>query len=166
MKEKEWVTPNKMRFESGHKAFDRQTNCIGRGNVWASTQFSNYIRARTCTESNMKTDYEEGYLRNFDLKPFHGLPIRVRRRVEALTECDSVCLYRFSHWDYGSKSRIVHGYVITGAGDVLLGYFVTGPTRKSENVILEAIRYITLLWGLGNEGNEGKGVGSVTSELV
>lgn len=33
------------RYQSGHKAFDRQTELITTGNVWGTTQFSHYIRA-------------------------------------------------------------------------------------------------------------------------
>jgi len=128
-----------MLFESGHKTFDRQVDCISTGNVIGHVQLSFHIRAYTETECNGFTR-PPGHLRAFDLKTWN-LPIRVRDRVLKETEDKSVWLYEFRHWT--GNRKIVHGYVITSYDHRLLAKFLTGPTYKSVSVINEAITYIT-----------------------
>ena len=47
MREKEWVNGNKMKIETGHKTFDRQTNIISTGNIIANTLWGFFIRPYT-----------------------------------------------------------------------------------------------------------------------
>ena len=139
MKKKEWVNNNKMLFESGHRTFDRQTNCIGTGNMIANTQVSFFIRPRIQTECNGQA-FPVGDLRAFDMKKWH-LPWIVRDMVLGLTERRKIILYQFHHWN--DDKRIVHGYVATTPGHRLLRTFIIGPTYKSGLVIAEATKYIT-----------------------
>ena len=43
MKHATWDNPNKMHIDTGYKLFDKQTNVISYGNVYANTQTSSYI---------------------------------------------------------------------------------------------------------------------------
>ena len=58
MKQIIWENPNKMHMDSGFKLFDKQTNLISTGNVFATTQRSVFIapwreKARNDKELNM-----------------------------------------------------------------------------------------------------------------
>jgi len=138
-RETAWRDGDHMLFESGHKTFDRQVDCISTGNVLGHVQLSWHIRPYTETECNGFTN-PPGHLRAFDLKDWQ-LPQRVRRCVLDQTETRAVWLYEFRHWR--GDVKIVHGYVVTSHDHGLIDYFVTGPTYKSELVIHEAITYIT-----------------------
>ena len=148
MKEKVWANPNRMLMESGHKTFDRQTNCISTGNVIANTQLSFYIRPYSRVECNGRK-FPPGHLRNYDLKWWTRplLPSHVRNYVESVTKDEPVIVYQFHHFlsggYWGKERRIVHGYVVTTADYELLKKFVTGPTYKSGLVMDEATKYIT-----------------------
>jgi len=142
MKKIEWATPNRMLFESGHKTFDRRADLISTGNVWGSVQTSGYVRPYSETKCNGFTS-APGHLRDFDLKGFVNMPAHVYKYVRSVTQDNSVILYKFFH--YANGQQTVHGWVVTGISPEykLLDYFVTGPTWKSESVLLEAIKYIT-----------------------
>lgn len=134
-----WRDGNHMLFESGHKTFDNQVDCISTGNVIGHVQLSFHVRAYTETECNGFVR-PPGHLRSFDMKKWR-LPTDVRDRVLKETETTSVWLYEFRHWT--AKGKIVHGYVITSNDHELLAEFVTGPTYKSGLVINEAVTYVT-----------------------
>jgi hypothetical protein len=140
MKRAQFVNPNKMLMESGHKTFDRQTNLITRGNVYSNTQISSYIRPYNQTEWNGKT-VQKGELQNYDLKFFGKLPFEVEEAVRAYAKDKSIILYMFFHRN-SDKEKIVHGYVITDTQYRLIDFFVTGPTYKSYNVIKECSQYV------------------------
>lgn len=148
MKEKAWVNPNRMLMESGHKTFDRQTNCISTGNMIANTQLSSYVRPYSKVECNGRI-FPLGHLRKHDLGWWSGplLPSRVRAYIESVTKDEAVIVYQFHHFlsggYWGKDRRIVHGYVVTTTDYELLKKFVTGPTYKSSLVIDEATKYIT-----------------------
>lgn len=142
-KQKVWVHPNKMLMESGHGEFDRQTEVISTGNVFASTQLSLFIRAKTDTKNPIGKSVPEGYLRKYDVDKF-VLPTQVREAVFEETEDKNVILYEFRHWT--NERKIVHGYVMTDVHHELLWWQVTGPTYKSEYVIQECIKYIADDW--------------------
>jgi|GEM_PF-2968270 len=135
-----WRDGNHMLFESGHKTFDRQVDCISTGNMIGDVQLSFYIRPKVETECN-GFSFKPGHLRDFNLSMFKQLPVVVRQRVLSLTETNGVWLYEFRHW--AGEQKIVHGYVITSSDHQLLAKFITGPTSKSAQVIDEAITYIT-----------------------
>lgn len=142
MKQKEWANANKMIFESGYRAFDRQTTFIGTGSVIADTQLSFHIRPRNKTECYGYT-FPKGHLRGIDIKNFL-LPSRVHREVMRLTEMESVILYQFHHRDEGDDRQVIHGYIITTPRPEhrLLLKIVTGPTYRSGLVIAEAAKYV------------------------
>ncbi len=135
-----WRDGNHQLFESGHKTFDRQVDCVSTGNVIGHVQLSSHIRPYAETECNGRV-WQSGHLRAFDLKNWQ-LPCHVRQCVLDMTEINAVWLYEFRHWR--GEEKIVHGYVITNYEHDLLDYFITGPTYKSELVIHEAITYITI----------------------
>ncbi len=142
MKKTVWRDPNHMLFESGHKTFDRQVDCISIGNVIGAVQFSKYIRPHSEISCG-PNDQAPGYFRDFDLELWFdaGTPREVLRFVYLATENNPVILYEFHHHSRGRL--VVHGYVVTTTDHRLLRSFVTGPTYKSQWVIDEAIKYIT-----------------------
>lgn len=143
----EWLTPNRMKLNSGHVAFDEQVKCVSTGNVWGGGQFSNYIRAFNQIECNGKTDYAEGHLQAFDLKPYQRpqsvtpAPSYVIEYVKEAARNQSVILYQFYHVIQGRKR--VHGYIVTDTRYQFLRSFVTARHYKSENVILAVTPYVS-----------------------
>lgn len=83
-------------IHSGWKLFDKQTNCISTGNVYASTQMSSYIRPWKETECN-GFENPKGELMHFDLQPFirHHIPQFIYDRIVDRNRQDSVILYMF-----------------------------------------------------------------------
>jgi len=142
MKKKEWATPNRMLMQSGHRTFDRQTNCISTGNVIANTQISFFIRPFSETKT-WAGDRPPGHLQNYDMEKWRewGLPRYIDRYITDRARTESVILYRFHHWN--GDRRIVHGYIVTRANHVLMRKFVTGPTWKSQLVIDECAQYVS-----------------------
>lgn len=85
MKQKVWSKDGmKQIINSGWKEFDKQTNTIFTGQVWANTQYSMCIRPWKETECNGLT-HPEGHLMDFDLKPFKRLNIP-DRILQVLTD--------------------------------------------------------------------------------
>jgi len=142
---KEWATPNRMKFESEHKTFNRQVDCISSGNVIGDVQLSGCVRPRSETECNGFT-YEKGHLQEYDLGWLVGdFPNYVKEFIRKLeyAEDHSVIAYEFRHWN--GEKKVVHGYVVTTGGDdghKVLGRWY-GEHWKSRSVIDEAITYIT-----------------------
>jgi len=145
-KEAEWVTPNRMKIETGHVTFDRQSNVVGTGNMIANTQLSFHIRPYSEVDCNGQT-FPLGHLRDYDLNWFPSLPSEVRSCIESLTERNKTILYQFHHWlsggYWGESKRIIHGYIITDYDGRLLRKLVTGPTYKSASVIDEMAEYVS-----------------------
>lgn len=145
MKDSQWLTPNRMKFDSQHKTFNRQVNCISHGNVFAATQTSSYVRAFNTLECNGRIN-APGHLQEWDLtqgalKNFDDL---VKSWIRANVRDKDVVAYQFYH--YRGKRKIVHGYVITSGyndGHKLIRTFYWRNTEKSRSVIDEAIKYIT-----------------------
>ena len=136
-----WRDGNHMLFESGHKTFDRQVDCISTGNIIGNVQLGFYIRSYAETKCSGQT-FPVGHLRDFDLENWQQLPSHVRERVLRETTDKGVWLCELRHWR--GEHKIVHGYILTTDDDHrLLARFRTGPTYKSDLVIDEAITYVT-----------------------
>ena len=134
MKKYEWINGNKMKFESGFKTFDKQTNYISKGAVISNTQYSSYIRGNE--------------FKFYDLELFHNLPNFIRDILNQINY--QTILYEFSHISYHedyytgkSKHKIIDGYVLTTTDGHLISKWVLGKTIKSELAVNEAIKYIT-----------------------
>ena len=154
MKETKWVNPNKMKFESGHKTFDNQTNLITTGNINANTVMGKFIRPATEIECFGRTS-AVGYLRDHDLQSFSHLntPPNVMNRILELTETETRILYAFFHYDKRYKP-ILHGLVITDSSYRYITHWVTGRTYKSALVVNEAMQYVCNKTGEDNSGQE------------
>ncbi len=143
MKQKEWRTPNRMKFESLHKTFNREADLIMTGNVSSRVQLSTHVRAYNDTECN-DHKFEPGHLRNFDLNAFSTW-LRanpgVRKAVEEYTKDKSAWLYAFYHTN--GRKVVIHGFVLTTYDNKLVRKFYTNPSYKSHSVIDEATKYIT-----------------------
>jgi len=145
VRHREWATPNRMKFESEHKTFNRQVDCISSGNVIGHVQLSGYVRPRNETECNGFT-FEKGHLQEYDLGWLaEKFPNYVKEFIRKLdyAEDHSVIAYEFRHWN--GRKKIIHGHVVTTGGDnghkVLRKWY--GDRLKSKSVIDEAITYIT-----------------------
>ena len=148
MREKEWRTPNHMKFESLHKTFNCQVDCIGTGNVMGYVQLSAYVRPRNKMENPVGEPVPKGAMQEWDLTHFllSGFPDYVRNYIRKLdyAEDHSVIAYEFRWWR-GNK-KVVMGYVVTTGyddGSRLLEKWVDGRGPKARSVIDEAITYIT-----------------------
>jgi len=142
MKKIEWRNENKMLIQTGHKTFDAQTNLLGEGNIYANTMIGTHIRAYTDTECNGLTS-PPGHLRSFDLTPWRGtrrIPRQVLDRVKKETENTDIWLYQFFHSK--GRKKISHGFVLAAKDHTHIATFVTGPTYKSEWVMMEARKYV------------------------
>jgi hypothetical protein len=136
-------TPNRILADTGHKTFDRMTDCVMTGNVYSNVQVSSYIRPHSETECNGHT-FKPGELRESDLAPFirSGAPRQFLTKIRELTETESAILYKFRH--YVGRREIVHGYALTRAGThELIARLTTGATHKSSSVLDWCICYIT-----------------------
>ena len=142
MKQIEWVNPNRMKFDSLHKTFNRQVDCISTGNVIGSVQYSSFIRPYTKTTNPVGEEKPQGYLQEWDLKWFRELvPKWVLDIVRQYTREQYGILYVFKHNSNGR--RIVHGAVLTDYDYRLLRKFYLNNNYKSESVVDEATKYIT-----------------------
>lgn len=117
-----------------HKAFNKQTDYIGKGNVFARTQLSSFIRAYNTRE------HAPGIDRDFDLKVFNGLDIMLKKKILELTEKETVILYKFRHWD--KTKEIIHGYIITSVQGGLLFTYNYRNGIKSESIMNEVKKII------------------------
>lgn len=161
MQTKEWDSPNKMRFNSGVKVFDRQCVICSTGNIIAPTQYSGFIRSENVLECN-GISHEPGYLRKFDLDAgmWRGLYSVVRNEVMKLTESSDVILYQFHHYSNcragirrgccGSSRelkevrKVIDGYVITDTKHHYLWSIVMNHNYSAGSKILkECLKYIT-----------------------
>jgi hypothetical protein len=143
-KKKEWVTPNRMKFDSDCKTFNRQVDCISIGNVIGHVQLSGCVRPRNETECN-GYDFPKRHLQEYDLCwLLKNFPNYVKEYIRKLdyAEDHPLIAYEFRHWR--GKKKVVHGYVVTTGSDnghkLLRKWY---PDRmKSKSVINEAVKYI------------------------
>jgi len=143
MKKKTWDNPNKMHFESLHKAFNRQTKIITTGNVIADTQISSYIRPFNMTRNPVGEEKEPGYLQNWDLK-WLNIPEHIKEFVRENGRDKYLIVYLFYHHNNGEN--IKDGVVVTEGhrGNYKhLKTFYLNNTEKAISVVNEARKYIT-----------------------
>lgn len=153
MKYATWDNPNKMHIDTGYKLFDRQTNVISHGNVFANTQASYIIRPYLETECHGK-EYKPGELAKHDLEMIFGkslwdyhnlVPWTMRRVIENGKRDYAVYLYEFRVWKSGKK-RVI-GFVLTDENYNLIDYRAVNYHRDSSYLkrhytIMEAARYV------------------------
>lgn len=142
MKLIQWKTPNKMLFESEHKTFNKQTNLITTGNVWANTQRSSYIRPSNQTICNgFNRPIVE--LQNYDLENMsHILPQSTISAIKQLVDANNGgIVYAFFH--VHKKRKILHGVILTDKAHNHLKTFVNPwYAPKSDSVLNECKKYI------------------------
>jgi len=140
IKKKEWVTPNRMRFESLHKTFNRQVSMITTGNQIGNTVLSSYIRPYNETKCNGFTR-SPGHLQEYDLGCFvKEAPGMAKDWVREHGREKSFILYLFFHWR--NQERIIHGVIITDDEHNHAKTFYFRRGYKSESVIDEARKYV------------------------
>jgi len=152
MKHATWDNPNKMHIETGYKLFDKQTNVISHGNVYANTQTSCYIRPYMETECNGR-EVKPGELMKFDLKCVFGeylrdynlVPQAIKRVLEDKNRKQSVVLYKF--FVTVKRERRVIGFVLADYDNNLIERCAINIGNysyfwKRYNAILEASKYV------------------------
>lgn len=143
----EWHLDEKGRLSgpvrTGHAGYDRAAEACPpvQGNAVTPIQSSSYIRAWSDVRAN-GADFSPGELHAADLRPYRGtVPRPILAEVSEAGRDRAVIFYVFRHWR-GARP-IVHGYVLTDAEHRLIRRWTTGPTRKSEGVISDAVARIT-----------------------
>lgn len=142
MKKIEWINPNKMKFESEHKEFNRQCKYITRGNQIGDVVLSGYVRSYEETECNGFTN-EKGHLQDYDLNwLLEDAPYFVKDWIRDYAKKVSVIGYCFFYRKNGSKISI--GYAVTTPeykkAKLLRKWYVGNYKRRSA--LDEAIKYI------------------------
>lgn len=128
------------------KEFNKQTNCISTGNVYANTQVSSFIRPWCETECNGRVN-PEGHLMKFDLQQFDGfrIPANLLDVIKDKNRKDSVILYMF--FTMRNKRVVPFGWVLTDKNYKLLKWTVVRENnesfKKRWSALNEAIQYIT-----------------------
>lgn len=145
MKQIEFVNPNKMEINTGHKTFDRQCDCLFYGNVIGNTQYGNYIRPYEETDENR---FPPGELQRSDCRQFveaFAAPKNVIASAKQLSnEFGGCILYAIFH-TY-KRERIVHGFICSKTHEFDYEYVWTTYCRndtKSMLLLKEVARYIT-----------------------
>lgn len=141
MKTVEWATPNRMKFDSDHKTFNRQVSMIGKGNVWGNTQHSSFIRPSNETSCNGRVN-EKGHLQRYDLKVFYKIMDRSHVDTASLLvdKHNGGILYAFFH--YNGSQRVYDGGILTTRDYRLIRRFYVG-SYKQQSIVDEAINYLT-----------------------
>ena len=126
--------------------FNKQTNCISTGNVYANTQRSSFIRPWLETKCNGH-DFQAGHLMKFDLENYRGyrIPEEIESYIRDKYRKDSVILYMF--FTVRNKRVIPFGWVLTDRNYKLLKWTVVRDYnesfKKRWSALNEAIQYIT-----------------------
>jgi hypothetical protein len=142
MKTIEWLNRNRIKFESGYKIFDRQTNIISTGNISANTEYGSFVRSYEETECN-GFENPKGHLQNFDLDIFQkiGVSNDILYQVRKILKTKGGILYVFKHLK--NEKRIIDGVVLTTKDNKLIQKWYCRNTLKSMDAVDEAIKYIT-----------------------
>lgn len=150
MKKRIWNKSGmKQIINSGWKLFDKQTNVITTGNVYANTQLSSYIRPWKETQCNGIT-YNEGYLMKYDLQQYWRflsyVPKRIMNVLKDKERTESIILYMFFTT---TNDRIFpFCFVLTDYSHNLIDYSVVRGYKQSYckrfRAAQEAISYITV----------------------
>ncbi len=151
----EWINPNKMRFESLHKEFNRQTNIISTGNIIANTEYGSFIRAHNNITNPVSEKKKPGFLQDFDLRPFKEsleLPDWIERRIKKYLIKKPGILYCFFHRSAGK--RLVDGFALTNTDHNYIDvWYMNQQNWRAHSAIAEALKYIA------NGSKEGFGYG-------
>lgn len=148
MKKTDWdYEHDRMIIETGHKAFDAQTNLLADGNLLANTMSGSHIRAWNDTSHWKEGEKNDpGHLFAFDMdwRFNYFLPRykRIYTQIKDLAMDNPVWVYIFYHHNRKGKP-VIHGVVVSdGKTHNHLRTFVTGPTYKSYNVVYAAREYV------------------------
>lgn len=140
MKKIEWINPNKMKFESYHKTFNKQCRCIMAGNQIGDVVFSSHVRPYNEIKCNGFTN-PKGHLQEYDLNwLLKGLPHYVKEWIREYAKTKSVIGYHFFYRN--SLRKIDIGYAVTTPDHKLLRKWYAIDNYKSENALDEAVKYI------------------------
>lgn len=152
LKEKTWVN-GKQCVESDYGTFNKQTDTITTGSVYASTQRSKWIRPYGM-KSWAGKEYESGELLNADMKGFK--PIGNKGILDVVYDQfrkEPVILYEFFVKKFdrrGGSTRDVLGHVLTDKHDRLITYTIYVPERNSiakrRSAVFEAMNYVVDGW--------------------
>jgi len=145
-KKKEWVTPNRMRFDSGYRTFDRQVDYISDGNVISNVQHSSIIRPYSDTNGGVCA---KGSCRRFDIDNMshtRHIPFTIQEWLAKHPE-EKVWLYNFHFRNTNAKTGDSVGWVLTDYEHkkVILSAHCSGwgeNALKRKAVLDEAVKYV------------------------
>lgn len=126
-------------LNTGHKTFDKQTDCLSVGNVFSQTQVSGFIRGFNNVDCN-GFDWKQGELQASDLKYKKDYPKQVIDFIKKEAIDKDVIIYKYRH--FNGKTEIIHGYIITDTQCNLLKKYYNIDTNKSRGVIDTVVEYI------------------------
>lgn len=142
MKKKQWENPNKMRFESLHKTFNKQCRCISIGNQIGDVVYSSFVRPYNEIKCNGFTN-TKGHLQEYDLNwLLEGLPSYVKDWIRDYAKTKSIIAY---HFFYRNRERKIDiGYIVTTPDYKLLKkWYASFRNYKRDDALDKAIKYIT-----------------------
>lgn len=137
-----------MKFESLHKTFNKQTNCLMTGNIIADTQHGGFIRPYTEIINPAGDRCEKGHLQEFDLNQFSFYRefYRIKNQVIKLTKTRPGILYCLKHYHRGKfdgEHRIIDAFVLTDTHYKLIRIWYISNSYKNMSAVDEAIKYFT-----------------------
>ena len=144
MKKIEWATPNRMKFESLHKTFNRQTQLISTGNILSNTLSGSFVRAYYEMDCNGRA-FNPGELQAFDLRQFGSdLCPGAREFISDYGKKKKLLVYVLRHWigGIGTGRKVVDGVIITDTEHKFLRAFYKDNSRKTESIVNEALKYL------------------------
>lgn len=145
MKAIKWINPNRMRFESPHKAFNRQCRLISTGNQIGDVVYSNYVRPYTEIHCNSFTR-PPGHLQEYDLtlNLVGRVPGYIADGVREKGRDNTLILYQIHHWS--RERQIVDGWILTmGHNDSykLVKVWYINRDWRAMGAVDEVVKYIS-----------------------
>ena len=135
----------KMIIHTDFKEFNRQTNCISRGNVIANTMWGSYIRPYNETVNPVGEKVAPGHLQNFDLQYFK-ISNELRELIK--NQEKSVCLYEF--FIYKGEYKDIIGHLVIKDGETIYkkiqdGVYLNCIQREKRQNVLDYCEKILLM---------------------
>lgn len=142
-KKHEWITPNRMKFESDYRTFDRQVDYISSGNVISNVQHSSIIRPYSDTNGGV---CKPGAGRKFDIDNMshtRRIPSHIREWLDAHPE-EKVWLYDFHLRNTNRKTGDSVCWILTDYDHtkVITGSIGWRWSAKRDAVMSEVTKYV------------------------
>ena len=128
-----------MIIETGFKRFDKETNCICRGNIISNTMYGSYIRPYSEVKNGSYIG-EVGDFLKYDMKNFKKIPNNIKRILEDKERKESYCLYElFTH---PNGRREVFGYILCDKNSKLITSSIICSHGQNYMKRFDALNYV------------------------